>query len=148
MSSSRHFHTHDHHHQFVLSSTKNILSELRTLFAFCIICTLRQLCSTDLEQLRNTERWPLSSGYVSSCSFALQGLDLSCLPVVLSNSYGPVTASSGASTFVLSVSPQRAMSFAAYVMLCNFSVSQTRLSSLFLYGKSCTHPRRNLFRTT
>ena len=90
MSSSRHFHTHDHHHQFVLSSTKNILSELRTLCAFCIICTLRQLCSTDLEQLRNTERWPLSSGYVSSCSFALQGLDLSCLPVVLSNSYGPV----------------------------------------------------------
>ena len=56
-------------------------------------------------------------------------------------------ASSGASTFVLSVSPQRAMSFDAYLMLCIFSVSIMRLSSLFRYGKSCVHPRRNLSST-
>jgi len=56
-------------------------------------------------------------------------------------------ASSGASTFVLSVSPQRAMSFDAYLMLCIFSVSQMRLLSLFRYGKSCAHPRRNLSST-
>lgn len=49
------------------------LCKLRML---CILCILCELCNSYLEPLRNTERWPLSSGYVSSCSFALQGLDL------------------------------------------------------------------------
>ena len=56
-------------------------------------------------------------------------------------------ASSAASTSMLSVSPQRAMSFGACWMLCIFSVSQMKLSSLFLYGKSCAHLQMNLLRT-
>jgi len=48
---------------------------------------------------------------------------------------------------MLSVSPQQAMSIGVWSMLCIFSVSQIKLSSLFLCGKSCAHQRMNLLRT-
>lgn len=53
-------------------------------------------------------------------------------------------ALSGASVLVFTVSPQRATSFGACLMLCIFSVSMIKSPFIFLYGKSSSHLRKKL----
>ena len=43
---------------------KGILCNIWILHALCSLSILCQLCCMDLEQLRNTELWPLFSGFV------------------------------------------------------------------------------------